>query len=108
VALESDSNAALACALEGAPIWDFEIAGFRRGDLSLLGKGNDNGLFLLHPYMADLIPVVFVHGTASSPALWAEMANELVGDPNIAVASPVMVLHLQQRKSYRVVRDKVA
>jgi pimeloyl-ACP methyl ester carboxylesterase len=34
--------------------------------------------------MPDLIPVVFVHGTASSPARWAEMANELLGDPNIA------------------------
>jgi pimeloyl-ACP methyl ester carboxylesterase len=84
VPLESDSTAALAYRLEGAPIWDFEIAGFRRGDLSLLGKGKDNGLFMLHPYMPGLIPVVFVHGTASSPARWAEMANELLGDPNIA------------------------
>jgi hypothetical protein len=39
---------------------------------------------MLHPYMPGLIPVVFVHGTASSPARWAEMANELLGDPNIA------------------------
>jgi pimeloyl-ACP methyl ester carboxylesterase len=82
--LESDSTAALAYRLEGAPIWDFEIAGFRRGDFSLLGGAKDNGLFMLHPYMPRLIPVVFVHGTASSPARWAEMANELLGDPNIA------------------------
>jgi len=27
---------------------------------------------------------VFVHGTLSSPARWAEMANELLGDPRIA------------------------
>jgi hypothetical protein len=39
---------------------------------------------MLHPYMPGLIPVVFVHGTASSPARWAEMVNELLGDPNIA------------------------
>jgi len=84
VPLESDSTAALAYRLEGAPIWDFEIAGFRRGDLSLFGRGKDNGLFMLHPYISGLIPVVFVHGTASSPARWAEMANELLGDPNIA------------------------
>jgi pimeloyl-ACP methyl ester carboxylesterase len=84
VPLESDSTAALAYRLEGAPIWDFEIAGFRRGDFSLLGGGKDNGLFMLHPYMPGLIPVVFVHGTASSPARWAEMVNELLGDPNIA------------------------
>jgi pimeloyl-ACP methyl ester carboxylesterase len=84
VPLESDSTAALAYRLEGAPLWDFEIAGFRQGDFALLGRGNDNGLFMLHPYMPGLIPVVFVHGTASSPARWAEMANELLGDPNIA------------------------
>jgi pimeloyl-ACP methyl ester carboxylesterase len=84
VPLESDSTAALAYRLEGAPVWDFEFAGFRRGDFLLLGKGKDNGLFMLHPYMPGLIPVVFVHGTASSPARWAEMANELLGDPNIA------------------------
>jgi triacylglycerol esterase/lipase EstA (alpha/beta hydrolase family) len=84
VPLESDSSAALAYRLEGAPIWDFEIAGFRKGDFSLHGKSNENGLLMLHPYTQGLIPVVFVHGTASSPARWAEMANELLGDPNIA------------------------
>jgi triacylglycerol esterase/lipase EstA (alpha/beta hydrolase family) len=83
VPLESDSTAALTYRLEGAPIWDFELAGFRRGYLSIFGKGHENGLFMLHPYMPGLIPVVFVHGTLSSPARWAEMANELLGDPNI-------------------------
>ncbi len=39
---------------------------------------------MLHPYHPNMIPVVFVHGTASSPARWAEMANELLGDPKIA------------------------
>ncbi len=84
VPLESDSTAALAYRLEGAPVWDFELAGFRSGDFTFLGGSNDNGLLMLHPYMPGLIPVVFVHGTASSPARWAEMANELLGDPNIA------------------------
>jgi hypothetical protein len=87
VPLESDSSAALAYRLEGSPVWDFELAGFRRGDLSFLGVGRSgdlNGLFMLHPYHPNMIPVVFVHGTASSPARWAEMANELLGDPAIA------------------------
>jgi len=87
VPLESDPSAALAYRLEGAPIWDFEIAGFRRGDFSFLGNGNgesSGGLYMLHPYLPGLIPVVLVHGTASSPARWAEMANELLGDPAIA------------------------
>jgi pimeloyl-ACP methyl ester carboxylesterase len=87
VPLESEPSAALAYRLEGSPVWDFEIAGFRRGDFSFSGaaKNNgDNGLFMLHPYHPNLIPVVLVHGTASSPARWAEMANELLGDPEIA------------------------
>jgi len=84
VPLESDPSAALAYRLEGSPIWDFELAGFRRADFSFLGKGNSSGLFMLHPYHPNMIPVVFVHGTASSPARWAEMENELLGDPAIA------------------------
>jgi len=87
VPLESDPSAALAYRLEGSPLWDFELAGFRRGDFSFLGKGNSgdsSGLYMLHPYHPNLIPVVFVHGTASSPARWAEMENELLGDPAIA------------------------
>jgi len=87
VPLESDPSAELAYRLEGSPLWDFELAGFRRGDFSFLGKGNSgdsSGLFMLHPYHPNMIPVVFVHGTASSPARWAEMENELLGDPAIA------------------------
>jgi hypothetical protein len=85
VPLESIPSAALAYRLEGAPIWDFEFAGFRRGDFSFLNSSNNNdGLYMLHPYHPHLIPVVFVHGTASSPARWAEMANELLGDSTIA------------------------
>ena len=42
VPLESDPSAALAYRLEGSPVWDFEIAGFRRGDLSSLGIGTES------------------------------------------------------------------
>jgi hypothetical protein len=87
VPLEADPSAALAYRLEGAPVWDSEIAGFRRGDFSSLGvdlTSNDSGLFLLHAYHPNKIPVVLVHGTASSPARWAQMVNELIGDPAIA------------------------
>ena len=80
VPLETEMTAALAYRLEGSPIWDFEIAGFRRGDLSL-DTGRTDNLFMLHPYQPGQIPVVFVHGTASSPARWAEMTNELMNDP---------------------------
>lgn len=84
VPLEFEPSSALAYRLEGAPVWDFEIAGFRRGDFRLLGSDSEGELFFFAPYHPGRIPVVFVHGTASSPARWAEMANELLGDPRIA------------------------
>jgi pimeloyl-ACP methyl ester carboxylesterase len=121
VPLESDPSAALAYRLEGAPIWDFELAGFRKGDLSLPGfrSGADvSGLFMLHPYHAGMIPVVFVHGTASSPARWAEMANELLGDPVIASryqlwfflynsGNPIALSAMRLRESLIAVRKDV-
>ncbi|HTO09237.1 MAG TPA: alpha/beta fold hydrolase [Myxococcota bacterium] len=84
VPLASDPSAALAYRLEGAPVWDFELAGFRRSDLRIAGATRTHGLLFLNPYRRGRIPVVFVHGTLSSPARWAEMANELLGDPRIA------------------------
>jgi hypothetical protein len=84
--LESDSSAALAYQLEGNPIYDLEIAGFLRGSIfrgSIPKDRAQDGLFLLHPYRKGKIPVVLVHGTASSPARWAEVVNELEGDPRI-------------------------
>jgi len=77
VPLELEATAALAYTLEGAPIWDFEIAGFRLADpAKILG----DGLVMMHPYRKGRMPVIFVHGTASSPARWAEMINELMHD----------------------------
>jgi pimeloyl-ACP methyl ester carboxylesterase len=82
VPIESDGTAAIGYMLEGAPVWDTEIAGFRRGDFSLAGdSGPGARLYMLHPWLPGRIPVVFVHGTASSPARWAEMLNELQADP---------------------------
>ncbi|MFB3143433.1 MAG: esterase/lipase family protein [Candidatus Methylomirabilales bacterium] len=79
VPLELEPTAALAYQLEGAPIWDFEIAGFRFAEQPVLG----DGLVMMHPYRPGRIPVVLVHGTASSPARWAEMINELANDPTL-------------------------
>jgi pimeloyl-ACP methyl ester carboxylesterase len=83
VPLEFDTTATLAYRLEGSPLWDSEIAGFRAGDFRVFGKESDRGLFMFEPYRPGLIPVVFVHGTASSPARWAEMANELRADQGL-------------------------
>ena len=81
VPIEYETTTALALTLEGAPIWDFEIAGFRSGDFTI-GDGNlRQGLFILHPHRTGRMPLVLVHGTASSPARWAELVNELENDP---------------------------
>jgi pimeloyl-ACP methyl ester carboxylesterase len=77
--IEFETTSALALTLEGSPIWDFEIAGFRSGDFTI---GRQRlGIFMLHPHKTGRIPVVLVHGTASSPARWAELVNELENDP---------------------------
>ncbi|MCZ6873008.1 MAG: alpha/beta fold hydrolase [bacterium] len=80
VPLELESTAALAYGLDGAAIWDFEIAGFRFADKQQVFG---DGLIMMHPYRPGRIPVVLVHGTASSPARWAEMINEFTHDPLI-------------------------
>lgn len=84
VPLEADSTTPIAYRLEGSPLWDSEIAGFRRGDFLVFEDEPDAQLRFLSPYRPGRIPVVFVHGTASSPARWAEMANEILGDPVLA------------------------
>jgi hypothetical protein len=76
--LELEPTATLAYQLEGAPIWDFEIAGFRFADQAAIFG---DGLAMMQPYRSGRIPVVLVHGTASSPVRWAEMYNELTHDP---------------------------
>jgi pimeloyl-ACP methyl ester carboxylesterase len=65
--------------LEGAPIWDTELASF----FSALRPPSPVSLGMLHPYRPGKVPVVLIHGTASSPARWADMVNELQNDPKL-------------------------
>jgi hypothetical protein len=80
VPIEYETTTALALTLEDAPVWDFEIAGFRSGDFTVGDANLRQGLFMLHPHRPGRMPVVLVHGTASSPARWAELVNELEND----------------------------
>ena len=80
VPIEYETTTALALTLEGSPVWDFEIAGFRSGDFTVGDANLRQGLFMLHPHRAGRMPLVLVHGTASSPARWAELVNELEND----------------------------
>jgi pimeloyl-ACP methyl ester carboxylesterase len=79
VPLELEPTAALAYQLEGAPVWDSEIGAF----LSAFKPPFPEGLLMMHPYRPGRVPVVLVHGTASSPARWADIINELQNDPKL-------------------------
>jgi pimeloyl-ACP methyl ester carboxylesterase len=85
--LEYDPTAAMALWLQESPIWQQERAGFLGNSVILRQAGvrdrAQDGLYILEPYRPDRIPVVLVHGTASSPARWAELVNELRADPRI-------------------------
>ncbi|HZR82958.1 MAG TPA: hypothetical protein VFD92_17815 [Candidatus Binatia bacterium] len=80
VPLESESSASLAYMLAESPVWQREIGGFLQRIVPI-AKGTQ--LAGLAPYRPGRIPIVFVHGTASSPGRWAEMMNELGNDPRI-------------------------
>ena len=77
VPLETDVTTHMAYKLEGSEFWGFGISAFLGKEFSRV----PNGLYLTQPYQPGRIPVVFVHGTASSPLWWAEMFNTLRADP---------------------------
>lgn len=80
VALEAETTASLAYALAESPVWQREIGGFLQR-MAAIPKGTQ--LAALQPYRPGRIPVILVHGTASSPGRWAQMINELGNDRRI-------------------------
>jgi len=79
-------SAALAYTLEGSQVYSLELRGLLTGDLKLFkqtSRYKDN-VFLMAPYLAGKIPLVLVHGTASSPARWAEVINEIINDKELS------------------------
>jgi len=80
--LEFETSSSLAYSLQDSWFWDFSFAGFRSSDLLPveLERAPDR-LLMLQPYRAGRIPVVLVHGTASSPGTWADLLNEIENDP---------------------------
>ena len=81
IPLEIEPTSALAYGLNEPRIWSRELKGFRSGDL--VTREKQLRLGGLEPYRDDRIPVVLVHGTASSPGRWAEMLNDLHNDSRI-------------------------
>jgi pimeloyl-ACP methyl ester carboxylesterase len=81
VPLEIESTAVLAYSLADSPIWEQEYRRFF-GPLASAG-GAQSELFAMTPHRRGRIPVVLVHGTASSFGRWAEMFNRLAADPRL-------------------------
>jgi pimeloyl-ACP methyl ester carboxylesterase len=82
IPLEYELSSALAYTVEGSHLYKVELKGFFSGNFSIFkDKARfEDGLFFIEPYRPGCIPVVLVHGTASSPVRWAEMLNELQND----------------------------
>jgi hypothetical protein len=82
--LEFEISSALAYTLGESRWWDFELAGFFSAAVNpWRDRSAEDGLVLVHPYRPGRIPIVLVHGTASSPARWADLVNELEIDDRI-------------------------
>jgi hypothetical protein len=82
--LEFEISSALAYTLGESRWWDFELSGFFSAAVNpWRDRGAEDGIVLVHPYRAGRIPVVLVHGTASSPGRWADLINELEIDDRI-------------------------
>jgi len=84
--LEYRPTSALAYTLEGSQVYALELRGLLSGDFSLFkqtARFKDN-VFLMSPYRPGRIPLVLVHGTASSPARWAQLLNEILNDRQLS------------------------
>ncbi|MEI6167497.1 MAG: alpha/beta hydrolase [bacterium] len=78
VPLEQDLTTQIAYTLNNPAYWQIEKLLFRLGKAPIAP-----GIYPVQPYQAGKIPVLFVHGTMSSPVWWAEMWNTLMGDPKL-------------------------
>ncbi len=80
VPLEYNQTTARALSLVEASVWADERRGFLNG---MLFDRAPTRLIALEPHRSGRMPVILVHGTASSPFRWADMVNDLLEDPQI-------------------------
>lgn len=78
IPLSTDLTAPLAHALNQDFVWSLGMGQF----FSSVEKIKSD-VYLAQPYQPGRVPVVFVHGTFSSPVWWAEMINTLRSDPEL-------------------------
>jgi len=78
--LEVQPSVALAASLEESDVWQSRLGVF----FGRASRINDsNRFFSWEPRQKGQIPIVFVHGTMSTPVVWADMVNDLQNDPLI-------------------------
>ncbi len=78
IPLETDLTAPVAHALNDTFVWSLGMGQFFSSVERI-----ESDVYLSQPYQRGRIPVVFVHGTFSSPVWWAEMLNTLRANPEI-------------------------
>lgn len=76
--LAADMSAPFVYYKPGSNLWIGLMAGFRAAHYM-----NRTGLFFVQPYDPNRIPVIFVHGLISTPAMWLRVANQLYADPEV-------------------------
>lgn len=84
VPLESDLSLPLAYFLNQPVFREAKLDNIAfLGLLNPLAGNKVRGLYMLEPYNPAKIPVVLVHGLASSPVTWTDMYNDLRAAPDI-------------------------
>jgi pimeloyl-ACP methyl ester carboxylesterase len=81
VPLETEPTTVLAFSLADSPIWEQEYLRFFQA--MPFAHGQHSELYATVPHRRGRIPVVLVHGTASSFGRWAEMYNRLSADARL-------------------------
>jgi pimeloyl-ACP methyl ester carboxylesterase len=76
IPLATDATAPLAYGLNSSAVWRLGLQQFLSSRELI-----KSGVYSIQPYQPGAIPIVFVHGTLSSPVYWAEMWNTLESDP---------------------------
>ena len=84
VPLGYDQTAVRALFATNERIWSHELSGLLNNALANPNAPDPKDhLFALEPHRKGRIPVVMVHGTASSPIRWGDMVNDLLEDKEI-------------------------
>jgi pimeloyl-ACP methyl ester carboxylesterase len=78
VPLEVDLTTYRAYTLNQSFVWALGLMQFLHPEKTIRSQ-----VILSQPYTPGRIPVVFVHGTFSSPVTWAEAMNSLTADPEL-------------------------